>query len=340
MTNVRTLILATVLGTCAASASADPVADFFRGKTVTLLAAHTVGGDYDNRARLLARHLDRHIPGNPRIIVQNMPGAGGLRGLNYAYNVAPRDGSVIVMPDQQAPLAQAFGEKGVEFDCARMSYIGNTSSSPIVMVSWHTSKVKRFDDLFNHELVMGATGANSAATLVPLMINSLIGTKFKPVSGYPGGSEIYLAMENGEVAGRATQNWSGWKSQKPDWLAANKINLLVQTGGKRHPELPDVPLLMEFARSAEARQIMELYLAPAEISRPFLVGPDVPPARVLALRRAFDAAMVDPALADEAKRIKMDMDAMTGEEVQEIVLRILRAPPAIIARARSFSVSK
>ena len=340
MTSVSFALAASILGTFASAASADPIADFYRGKTVTVLAAHTVGGDYDNRARLLARHLDRHIPGNPRVIVQNMPGAGGLRGINHVYNAAPRDGTVIAMPDQQAPLAQAFGEKGVEFDCARLFYIGNTSSSPLVMVSWHTSPVKRFDDLFNRELVVGATGANSAAALIPLMINSLIGTRFKPVSGYPGGNEIYLAMEKGEVEGRATQNWAGWKAQKPDWLAAGKINLLVQTGNRRHPELAQVPLLIDFARSAEDRQIMEIYLAPVEIARPFLVGPDVAPERVQALRRAFDAAMTDPALLEEAARSRMEIEAMRGEDVQAVVHRILRAPASVIARARTFAQAK
>jgi tripartite-type tricarboxylate transporter receptor subunit TctC len=319
---------------------ADPVADFYRGKTVTVLVSQSVGGDYDSRARLLARHLDRHIPGNPRIIVQNMPGAGGVRATNYAYNVAPRDGTVIAMPDQLAPLSQAFNETGIEYDCARMSYLANTSSSPIVMVSWHTSPVRVFEDLFNKELVIGGTGAGSASVLVPLMVNSLMGTKFKPIPGYPGGNEIYLAMEKGEVEGRATQSWSGWKAQKPDWLRDKKINLLVQTGSKRHPELPDVPLLVDFARSAEARQVLELTLAPVEIARPFLVGPDVPAERVAALRRAFDSTLADAAVKAEANRARIEIDAMRGEDVQEIVTRILRAPPNVIARAKALSRAK
>ena len=339
---IRSLIAAGALLVTALTgfARADPVADFYRGKTVTVLVSQSVGGDYDSRARLLARHLDRHIPGNPRLIVQNMPGAGGVRATNYVYNVAPRDGTVIGMPDQLAPLSQAFGETGIEYDCARMSYLANTSSSPIVMVSWHTSPVKVFEDLFNKELVIGGTGAGSASVLVPLMINSLMGTKFKPIPGYPGGNEIYLALEKGEVSGRATQSWSGWKAQKPDWLRDKKINLLVQTGSKRHPELPDVPLLVDFARSAEARKVLEITLAPVEIARPFLVGPDVPLERVNALRRAFDAAMADPAVKAEAERSRVEIDAMRGEEVQESVLQILRAPAAVIARAKSLSRAK
>lgn len=323
-----------------APAAADPVADFYRGRTITLIVSQSAGGDYDARARLLGRHLDRHIPGNPRLIVQNMPGAGGMRAASYVYNIAPRDGSVIGMPDQLAPLSQAFGEKGVEFDCTRMSYLANTSSSPIVMVSWHTSPVKRFEDLLTHELVIGGTGASSASVLVPLMVNSLIGTRFRPIPGYPGGNEIYLAMEKGEVAGRATQSWSGWKAQKPDWIAQRKINLLVQTGSRRHPELPDVPLLLDHARSTEDRRILEIYLAPVEIARPFLVGPDVPAERVAALRRAFDAAMTDPALLAEAERSRIEIEPMRGEDVQAIVERIVRAPSGVIARAKTFSQAK
>ena len=318
-------------------ASAQSVADFYRGKSISLIVTSSPGGDYDNRARLVARHMDRHIPGNPKIVVQNMPGGGGLRGANHIYRIAPRDGSVIGAVDQQAPLAQAFGEKGVEFDLAKSSYVGNTTSSPIVLVSWHTSAVKTFRDALENELVIGATGAGSASVQVPLMINALIGTKFRVVSGYPGGYEIYLAMENGEVAGRATQNWSGWKSQKPDWLRDKKINLLAQAGATKHPELPDVPLLADFAKSGEDKLLLEIYFATADMARPLLVGPDVPGERVEALRRAFDATMADSEFLEEAKRINIDIEATGGADVQKIVMRILGAPPHVLARARKFA---
>jgi len=249
---------------------AQAPAEFYRGRTITLIVTSTPGGDYDNRARLVARHMERHIDGQPKIVVQNMPGGGGLRGINHIYRIAPRDGTVIGAIDQQAPLAQAFGERGVEYDLLKSSYLGNTTSSPIVLVSWHKSSVKTFRDALEKELVIGATGAGSASVQVPLMINALIGSKFRVVSGYPGGNEIYMAMENGEVEGRATQNWSGWKSQKPDWLRDKKINLLAQAGARKHPELPDVPLLADFARSGEDRQILEIYFATA--IRPGIYG--------------------------------------------------------------------
>ena len=334
------LLIRTVFVAClfaAASARAQPVADFYRGKTINVIVSSSPGGDYDVRARLVARHMDRHIPGNPKIVVQNMPGGGGLRGINHVYRIAPRDGTVIGAIDQQAPLGQAFGDKGVEYDLTKSSYIGNTTSSPIVLVSWHTSPVKTFADALKTELVMGATGAGSASVQVPLMINALIGTKFRVVSGYPGGNEIYLAMENGEVAGRATQNWAGWKSQKPDWLRDKKINLLAQAGAKKHPELPDTPLLVDFAKNDEDRQILRVYFATADMARPLWVGPDVPAERVEALRRAFDATMVDREFLDEARRAGVDIEPTGGVAVQAIVAGILGAPPAVLERARRFA---
>ena len=337
MSGAGVMAVASGLLVWAQLACAQTPAEFYRGRTITLIVTSTPGGDYDQRARLVARHMDRHIEGQPRIVVQNMPGGGGLRGTNNIYRIAPRDGTVIGAIDQQAPLAQAFGEKGVEYDLLKSSYIGNTTSSPIVLVSWHHSPVKTFQDALEKELVIGATGAGSASVQAPLMINALLGTKFRVVSGYPGGNEIYMAMENGEVAGRATQNWSGWKSQKPDWLRDKKINLLAQAGARKHPELPDVPLLADFARSEEDRQILALYFATADMARPLWVGPDVPLDRVAALRKAFDATMGDTDFIEEARRINIDVEATSGAEVQRIVQRILGAPARVLDRARKFS---
>lgn len=339
MTGGRMALLAAGMIFAAPPARADTVADFYRGRTINVIVASSPGGDYDNRARLVARFMDRHIPGNPKVVVQNMPGGGGLRGANHVYRIAPRDGATIGAFDQQAPLAQAFGEKGVEYDLLKSSYIGNTTSSPIVLVSWRTSPVKTLADALRTELVIGATGAGSASVQVPLMINALIGTKFRVVAGYPGGNEIYLAMESGEVAGRATQNWAGWKSQKPDWLRDKKINLLAQAGARKHPELPDVPLLFDFAKSAEDRQILQIYFATADLARPLIVGPDVPAERVEALRKAFDDTMTDTDFLDEARRVNIDIEPTGGAEVQRMVERILGAPARVLDRARTFSAT-
>ena len=190
------------------------------------------------------------------------------------------------------------------------------------------------------ELVIGATGAGSASVQVPQMLNALIGTKFKIIAGYPGGNEIYHAMESGEVAGRATQNWAGWKAQKPDWLAGKKLNLLAQAGHKRLAGLPDVPLLFDFAKNQDDRQVLELFLAPDEIARPLVAGPGVPADRVAALRAAFMRTMEDAEFKAEAARARIEIDAMSGEDAQRIVERIIGAPQAVVARAKQFAETK
>lgn len=330
-----TCALAALFG--AAVADAD---EFYRGRTVNVIVATSSGGDYDTRARLLSRHFGRHIPQNPTVVVQNMPGGGGLLATNYIYKIAPHDGTIVGSIDQLAPLAQAFGDKGVEYDLLRGSYIGNTTSSPIVLASWHTSKVKTFSDALTTPLVIGATGAGSANTQVPMMINSLIGTKFKVVTGYPGGNELYLAMERGEIEGRASQSWAGWKSQKPDWLANKKINLLAQAGSRPNPELTDIPLLRDFARTAEDRAILDLYFNTMEISRPFWVGPVTPVQRVEILRRAFDATMRDAQFLEEARKMNIDIEPTSGEQTQDAVSKIINAPEAVLTRAGAYAAAK
>jgi tripartite-type tricarboxylate transporter receptor subunit TctC len=319
------------------SARADQVEDFYRGKIVTLIVATSPGGDYDSRARLLARYMEKRIPGTPKIIVQNMPGAGGLRAANYLYNAAAHDGTVLASLNQQMPLTQALGTTGVEFDLNKCAWIGNTMSSPIVLVSWHKSPAKTFAEAMERELVLGGTGAGSASVQVPLMLNSLVGTKFKVIPGYPGGSEIYLAMEKGEVDGRATQSWAGWKSQKPDWIRDKKINLLAQGGTVAHSELASVPLLVNFAKTAEDRQVLEIFFAGDEISRFILAGPGIPPERVAALRKAFDDTMADAEFQDTAKRAAIDIEPTGGAEVEKLVGRILNAPSNVIEKAKRFA---
>jgi tripartite-type tricarboxylate transporter receptor subunit TctC len=317
--------------------AAEPVADFYRGKTMTLIVATSPGGDYDSRARLVARFMEKHIPGQPKIVVQNMPGAGGLRAANHLYNTAARDGTVLASLNQQMPLTQALGTSGVDFDLAKCAWIGNTMSSPIVLVSWHQSPVKTLQQAMEQELVIGGTGAGSASVQLPLMLNTLIGTRFKVIPGYPGGSEIYLAMEKGEVDGRATQSWAGWKSQKPDWIRDKKLNLLAQGGAKEHSELAGVPLLINFAKTTEDRQVLEIFFAGDEISRFVLAGPGIPADRVAALRKAFDDTMADPEFQAMATRAAIDIEPTSGVEVQRLVDRILHAPANVLEKAKRFA---
>jgi tripartite-type tricarboxylate transporter receptor subunit TctC len=319
-----------------AAAFAQEQSNFYNGKTITLVVSTSSGGDYDTRARLVARHMTRHIPGAPKIVVQNMPGGGGLRGANWLYNVAAQDGTALAALQQQIPLSQLFRKSGVEFDMTKFHFIGNTSASPIVLMAWSKSEIQSFSDVFNKEFVVGGTGGGSASVQIPLMLNAVLGTQFKAVPGYPGGSEIYLAMERGEIAGRATQSWAGWKSQKPDWIAEGKITPLAQGGRKRHPELPKVPLLVDFARSADDRKLIEFMLSSDEVARPIIAAQGTPADRVAILRRAFMGAMQDKDFAAEAQKLKLDIEAMSGEEAQSIVSEMMAAPPAVIERARKF----
>ena len=332
--------LALALSLLSFGARAQDLATFYRGKTINLIISTSPGGDYDVRARLVGRFLGKHLPGNPTVVPQNMPGSGGIRAANYLYNAAPRDGSAMLAVMAQIPLTQVFRMPGVEFDLAQSHYVGNTSSSPIVVASWQTSPIRTLDDAIRNELIIGASGAGSASTQVPAMLNATLGTKFKVIAGYPGGTEIYLAMERGEVAGRGTQSLAGWKAQKADWIADHKLNWLAQGGFARHPELPVVPLLIDYAKTPEDRQIVELFLAPDEISRPFLAGPGVPPERLEALRQAFDDVMKDEAFMAEAKSMKIEINPMSGAKAESIVRKLLDMPPSVVAKAKAFSAEE
>ena len=261
-------------------AAADPVAEFYRGKTLSMVIATSPGGDYDLRARLLARHLGRHIPGEPAIIARNMPGAVGLQAANWLATQAPRDGTVLHAIMQNMSAHQALGGGKVEFDTRRFFWIGNTTDSPNVVNSWHTTGIRTIKDVMERELVVGAPGTATSSVYYPKAMNALVGTRFKIVSGYPGGNDVNLAMERGEVGGRGSNSWASWKSTKPHWLAEKKIFILVQIGLRRHPELADVPLMTELARNEDDRKVLAFLSADTGITRAFVTTPDTPRERV------------------------------------------------------------
>jgi tripartite-type tricarboxylate transporter receptor subunit TctC len=317
-----------------APAQADPVADFYRGKTVNLIIGTSTGNDYDFRARLLARHLGRHIPGEPTIVPQNMPGVGGVKAANYLATIAPRDGTTVHMIMSNMMSSEAIGASGVQFDTRKFFWIGNTTSTPNVMVAWHTSGVTSIEQVKTKQLIVGAPGG-TAGVIYATVMNALLGTKLKLVTGYPGGNEVNLAMERGEIDGRASNSWASWKSTRPDWIADKKINVLVQVGLKRAPDLPDVPLLLELAGNDSDRQVLAFLSADTPISRALVAAPDTPPERVAALRRAFDDTMKDPEFLAEAEKSQMDILPMRGEDAQKIADSIVNTPPAIVARAKA-----
>jgi tripartite-type tricarboxylate transporter receptor subunit TctC len=314
-------------------ADAQSPADFFKGKTITVLIGTSAGGDYDLRARLLARHLGRHIPGEPQLVPRNMPGGGGIVATNYIANVAPRDGTSLYMIMSNMMASQAMDIQGVQFDTRRFRWIGNTTSAPYVVNSWHTSGITRIEQTKTQELVLGGA-VGTPGVLYAAALQTIYGAKVKLVTGYPGGAESNIAMERGEIQGRGSNSWSSWKSTKPDWVKERKINILVQVGLTRATDLPDVPLLLELASSELDRKLLAFISAETAILRSIVAPPEVPADRVEALRRAFDAAIKDPELLADAARTKMDIEPMRGEDAQRIADGIVAAEPAVIARAR------
>jgi len=329
-------IAAAALAAFAASAfpaRADAVADFYRGKQISVIIGTSTGNDYDFRARLLARHMGRFIPGEPTLVPRNMPGAGGINAANYFANVAPHDGTVIHLIMANMMGKQAIGVAGVKFDARKFSWIGNTTSTPNVTSAWHTSGVTRIEQVKERELIIGAP-AGTAGEVYGAVMNALAGTKFKVVTGYPGGNEVNLAMERGELQGRASNSWASWKSTRPDWVRDKKLIVLVQVALKRDPELKDIPTLIELVNDERDKSLMAFLSAETAVARALVAPPDIPADRLNALRRAFDKTMRDPQFLAEAAKTKMDIQPMSGEEAQPIAHAIVNTSPEVIGHAR------
>jgi tripartite-type tricarboxylate transporter receptor subunit TctC len=313
------------------------VADFYKGKNIDLAIGYSPGGGYDLYARLVAQFMSKHIPGNPLIIPRNMPGAGSRTAVAWIASIAPKDGTALATADQSLSIAQAMGDKALtemKIDTAKLIYIGNPSADNNTTSMWHTSKVKTIEDAMKYEAPMGATGG-STSSQYPRAMNALIGTKFKIILGYPGGNDINLAMERGEVEGRGSNAWASWKSTKADWLKEKKINIIVQIGLTKAPDLPNVPLMVDLAKNPDDKAVLKLLSAPTTIGRPLFTSPDVPEERVKALRAAFDATMKDPEFLAAAEKQNMDINPVPGEELQKIVTDIVATPRAIADRLQS-----
>jgi tripartite-type tricarboxylate transporter receptor subunit TctC len=327
-------------GLASSTATADPIEDFYRGKSISMIIATAPGGDYDLRARLVSRHMGRHIPGNPTVVPRNMPGGVGLQAMNFMANVAPKDGTTIHAIMQNMSTHQALGGTGVEFDTRKFFWIGNTTDTPNVINSWHTTDIRTIQDVMTRVLVVGAPGQATNSVYYPKALNDLVGTKFRIVSGYPGGNDVNLAMERGEVGGRGSNSWASWKATKPDWLRDKKIFMLVQIALKRDPELADIPTMIELAKTDEDRAVMTFLSADVPIARSYVTNPGVPAERVQALRRAFDATMKDPQLLAEAAKLNMDLRPTTGEESQRYSDLIANTPVNILAKAKAIIESR
>jgi tripartite-type tricarboxylate transporter receptor subunit TctC len=317
----------------------EDVAAFFKGKTLRLLVGIGVGSGYDINARLLARHMTRHIPGEPTIIVQNQPGAGSLAMTNALYNTGPFDGTAMGASFNGMPTTPLLQPTGVRFDPVKLNWLGSTNRETQAMYVWHTAPAQVLADAKAKEIVMGAQAPGSTQFDYPVLANHMFGFKFKVVTGYESTPKIHLAMESGEVNGTIA-NWSTLKAINPGWIAEKKIRILAQWALTKNPELADVPMFLDQARTDAERAALELMLARLEYGRPFFLPPNVPAARVETLRRAFDATMKDPAYLAEADKLKIDIDPISGVEVAALVERVSRTSPDTVARVRAAMENK
>jgi tripartite-type tricarboxylate transporter receptor subunit TctC len=328
-------ILSALLLWVAPARSADDVAAFYRGRQLRIVVGTAAGGGYDLFARAVARHIGAHIPGNPAVIVQNLPAAGGMVMTNQLYASAPRDGSVIGAPINGIPTAPLLAPAGAHFDATRLIWLGSTNREPYVAFVWRTAPVQSLAELRTRELIVGATAPGTTMVDFPLLTNDILGTKFRIVRGYEGTPQINTAIERGELEGQGGIGWAAVKAQVPQWITERKIKVIAQYGLKRHPDLADVPTMLELATSDPDRQALTMLFARTEYGRPYFLPPEVPAARVEALRRAFDATMRDPAFVSDAAKLQLEIDPMTGEAVQALVGDLAATPPDVVARVRA-----
>lgn len=317
-----------------ASAKSDDVAEFYKGKRLTLIVPTAAGGGYDVPARALARHYNRHIPGKPSIIVQNMPGAGGKRAVNYVYNVAPKDGTLVSAIHSFISFDPLFegAKTKAKFDARRFNWLGSIASTTSVGVAWHDAPVKSYKDLATTELVVGGVGTTTPMVTHPYLFRNLLGMRFKVVVGYLSGSEVDLAMERGEVKGRIDYTWFGLKEGHSDWLRDKKINILFQMGLRKADDLPDVPLALDLARNQDERRILETVFLSYEFGRPYITTPGVPAPRLAALRKAFMDTMRDPVFVEDASKSRLEVNPVSPERLAALVKRAYELPPELVAR--------
>ena len=329
----QTAIAALAFSAAILPAAAQSPADFYKTTNITIVVGSGAGGGYDLYTRVLARHIGQHIPGQPRIIVQNMPGADGITALNHVYNIAPRDGSVFSATYNTVPLDPLFDGPAGRYDPFKLSWIGSIDKQINVCVAWATKPFKTLDDAMRKEMVLSSAGATGWRTLLPRMLNNLAGTKFRVVMGYEA-SASFLAVERGEVDGACT-TYETLEATEPEWLAQHKVVFMAQFGRTPLPELPDVPMGLERIRDPQDLAAVRLVLLQQEFGRPYVAPPGLPPDRLAALRQAFIDTMKDPAYLAEAKKAGMDANPMTGAEIDAVLKEAYAAPKATVERAKA-----
>ena len=316
-------------------AQADPVADFYRGKTITLITGYSAGGGFDLYSRIIANYLGKYIPGQPRIVIQNMPGAGSLRAASHVYNVAVRDGTVISLT--RAPvIAPLLGStSGASFDVAKFTWLGSGASDLTVCALLGNPKVNSMADALRHELTLGGLGPGSDEDMYTKILRKLLGMKAKLVTGYPGGAEMVLAVERGELDGRCGWAWSSIKISKPEWISNKKIKVLNVLALERSPELPDVPAVMEFVKDERHKQIFRFVLNASTLGRPFVAPPGIPEDRANALRKAFEDTMKDEAYLAEMKAKKLDVGPIRWQDIPPLLKDFYSTPTDVVEETRA-----
>jgi tripartite-type tricarboxylate transporter receptor subunit TctC len=314
--------------------AAQPAGDSLAGKSVSMIIGFGAGGGYDLWGRTVGRHIGRHLPGAPTVIPQNMPGAGSYAAASYIFNIAPKDGTVLGIIARDAALGPLSGATGARFDPTRLSWIGTPTKETNVCIAYHTSQVKSVLDLYDKQLIVGDTGPGTGTRSYPKALTELLGMKFKLVGGFPASSDVFLAMERGEVEG-ICESLDSIKIRRPDWIPTKKISILFQGGAEPNPELDGVPFVLDLARTGEQRQAIEFLYAGQGIGRPFVAPPDLPADRLKMLRDAFNATMTDPAFVAEAQKSKLDLEPEDGEHLAVLIAKIYATPKPIVDKITS-----
>ena len=329
------LLVLIISALVAGGAQADPVSDFYAGKVVNIVAGMAPPDQHDNDARLLSRHMGKYIPGSPTIAVQNMPGAGGLKVVQYMATVAPRDGTTFGISQRGTMMMPLLGYPEGNFDPRKFTWIGTRAGETSIVVLWHKVPVNSIDDVRKRETIVASTGGGADSNTLPFIYNETLGTRFKPVIGYSSGGDMNLAMERGEVEGRVGWSVGAMRGTKEDWYRGNLVKVLLQHGLKRNPELGAVPLAQDLAENENDRKLLELFAARQEIGFPVFGPPAIPPDRALALRAAYDRTMKDPAYIAEVAKMNVELAPYSGAEMQSLIEQIYSTPAPIVERARN-----
>jgi tripartite-type tricarboxylate transporter receptor subunit TctC len=340
---VRATLAAAVAAAIASPASAQSPAEFFKDKTVTFYVGLSAGGGYDINARLVAKHIGKYIPGKPQVIVRNMPGGGGLVMTNYVANVSPKDGLHIGAPQRGIPFEPLLHEGSkAKFDTIKLQWVGSVNSDTSVALVASRTGVKTWQDLktVSKDVIVGGTGVGTESVVVPYVLRNLLGFKYRVIAGYPGGSDMNIAMQRGEIDGRGTFTWTSLRPHYKEWVESGLFNILYQQGLRKHPDLGKIPLVTDLTDDADIKRLLEVQFTAFELGRPYFVADGVPADRVAALRTAFDQAMKDKELLEDAKKQKLDIDPMTGQEMQEILVKVFNTPKALVERLKEAAKSK